>query len=509
MKHNYCFFTRFAGIFAVLMLLTFSLTAQIKEEVTNEKKAPSKPETPKYNSSLVIDVDVDCRVFVDGEPMENVKAGNPLKIPMNAGQRLLQLKDEFGNQLHKSTIELEKDKQRVLTLSLKDEYLRLKELREVAEENALYNECNKDGSGQKLQQYLDKYPDGSRAGEARQRLNATNDKATWQHAVTLNTKEAYKTYLKDSPDGAFAKDAAQKIEVLDWSEATLQNTATAYQQYLSAYPTGKYAAEAKAWFEEGDWKTATEKNTVEGYRAFLKLHSAGKYAEQAGNTVALDIYQKTGIKMVFVKGGTFTMGENEGAHQVTLDGYFMGMYEVTQEQWRKFMGKLPEYDNSCSGCPVGGVSWNSANEFISELNQKTKMNFRLPTEAEWEYAARGGQKSKGYVYAGSDNIAEVAWITGDGNKKDKAHPVGRLKPNELGIYDMSGNVYEWCSDLFDANYYKTSPANNPKGPTSGNGRVVRGGSWGINAASCRSANRGINAPDSRGSYFGFRLSQDF
>lgn len=497
-------------LFSMSVLIAFFVNAQVVEETSPQL---AQPKAPNYNSSLLLDVDVPCRVFVDGASKGEIIAGDPLVIPLNPGQRLLQLKDEFGNQLHKSTIELEKDKQVVLTLLLNDEYQRLKKQHTETEENTFWEQCKNQNTSEALQQYLTKYPAGRYANEAQQRIYALKDKIMWENALAGNTKDVFETYLKTYPDGIYRNKAKQRIEDFDWSETLQQNTATAYQQHLSTYPTGKYAAEANAWLEEEDWKTATTKNTVEGYRSFLKLHSAGKYAEQAGTKVALDIYQKTGIKMVFVKGGTFTMGENEGAHQVTLDGYFMGMYEVTQEQWRKFMGKLPEDNNSCSGCPVGGVSWNSANEFISELNQKTKMNFRLPTEAEWEYAARGGQKSKDYVYAGSDNIAEVAWITGDGNKKYKAHPVGQLKPNELGIYDMSGNVSEWCSDLYDAFYYKSSPDNNPKGPTSGLVRVVRGGSWLEDAKYCRSSSRYDDSYylSTTGRYYngGFRLSQDF
>lgn len=212
--------------------------------------------------------------------------------------------------------------------------------------------------------------------------------------------------------------------------------------------------------------------------------------------------------MVFVKGGTFKMGSNNGdsdekpVHTVTVSDFYIGKYEVTQKQWRDVMGTNPSYFSGCDDCPVEQVSWNDVQKFIKKLNKKNWKKYRLPTEAEWEYAARGGKKSKGYKYAGSDNIGNVAWYSE--NSYDKTHTVGTKRANELGIYDMTGNVWEWCNDWYDGDYYGKSPKSNPKGPKSGSGRVNRGGGRGTNAGCCRVADRIYNSPGYSTS-MGFRL----
>ncbi|MDD4748208.1 MAG: SUMF1/EgtB/PvdO family nonheme iron enzyme, partial [Salinivirgaceae bacterium] len=220
------------------------------------------------------------------------------------------------------------------------------------------------------------------------------------------------------------------------------------------------------------------------------------------------------LEMIAVRGGTFQMGDTFGdvgsdekpVHSVTVSDFYMGKYEVTQAQWRAIMGNNPSKFSGCDNCPVEQVSWNDVQEFIKKLNAKTGKKYRLPTEAEWEYAAKGGVETHGrasHRYAGSNTLNDVAWNTNNSNSK--THPVGGKKPNELGIYDMSGNVWEWCNDWYDKNYYGSSPFNNPQGPSSGSYRVFRGGSWYGNASICRVAFRSFSTPDS-GSYFiGFRL----
>jgi formylglycine-generating enzyme required for sulfatase activity len=173
--------------------------------------------------------------------------------------------------------------------------------------------------------------------------------------------------------------------------------------------------------------------------------------------------------------------------------------------------------------PVERVSWYDSIEFCNKKSEMeglekcysgsgdnikcdfTKNGYRLPTEAEWEYAARGGNKSRGYKYAGSNNIAEVAWYSSNSNHK--THPVGQKQPNELGIYDMSGNVWEWCNDRYDKNYYKNSPRNNPQGPKSGNSYVLRGGSWNNYGYYCRVANRDRYSRNLSYYDIGFRFSR--
>jgi len=191
-------------------------------------------------------------------------------------------------------------------------------------------------------------------------------------------------------------------------------------------------------------------------------------------------------------------------HAVTLSSFFIGKYEVTQEQWRAVMGNNPSSHWGCDRCPVAGIRWDDAQEFISKLNQLTGKRYRLPTEAEWEYAARGGNRSKGYEYSGSNDIRLVAWYSD--NSDTETHPVGRKRPNELGIYDMTGNVYEWCNDWYDEDYYKKSPKNNPQGPSNGTRRVMRGGVYNFFPKFCRIALRSYFTPsDPAGGDYGFRL----
>ncbi len=217
--------------------------------------------------------------------------------------------------------------------------------------------------------------------------------------------------------------------------------------------------------------------------------------------------KETEENMVFVEGGTFQMGSNSGyddekpVHTVTVSSFYMDATEVTQAEYRKVMGKNPSYFSGCDDCPVEKVSWHDANEYAKKVGK------RLPTEAEWEYAARGGNKSKGYRYSGSNNLDAVGWY--DNNSDWKTHPVAQKQPNELGLYDMSGNVYEWCSDWYDEESYSSSPQNNPQGPSSGSYRVLRGGGWSSSGDYCRVANRVRGNPDGRYDG-GFRLvlSQD-
>ena len=222
----------------------------------------------------------------------------------------------------------------------------------------------------------------------------------------------------------------------------------------------------------------------------------------AGNTISIPVKDGISIDMVRVEAGTFTMGataemedpedDEKPTHRVTLSNdYYIGKYEVTQGLWQAVMGNNPSNFKG-DNLPVEQVSWYECQDFLSKLNRLTGKKFRLPTEAEWEYAARGGNKSRGYQYSGSNNLSDVAWYRV--NSGDKTHAVGTKQANELGIYDMSGNVWEWCQDWYGN--YSSSSQTNPTGATSGSDRVVRGGSWDYYAWLCRSSYRYV-APNYR------------
>ena len=229
------------------------------------------------------------------------------------------------------------------------------------------------------------------------------------------------------------------------------------------------------------------------------------------------------MKMIFVEGGTFKMGatseqgsdadsDEKPVHSVTIDSYYIAETEVTQAQWYAVMGttiyqQRDKANSSWSMYGVGDnnpmyyVSWEEAQEFCRRLSQLTGKRYALPTEAQWEYAARGGNKSKGYKYSGSNAIGNVAWY--DNNSSSKTHSVKQKSPNELGLYDMSGNVWEWCNDWYGS--YSSSSQTNPTGPSSGSDRVIRGGSWDYFAGFCRVSDRDSLDPSGRFGDLGFRL----
>ncbi|MEK7264126.1 MAG: formylglycine-generating enzyme family protein [Bacteroidota bacterium] len=241
-------------------------------------------------------------------------------------------------------------------------------------------------------------------------------------------------------------------------------------------------------------------------------------------------------EMIFVEGGTYEMGSNESdnekpVHRVTVSDFYIGKYEVTIGEFKKFIDATnyqTDADKKGSSYIWTGSKWEERNgvNWRDDVNGNTQTAMhhpvihvswndaaayckwaggRLPTEAEWEYAARGGNKTRGYTYSGSDDIDNVAWYAG--NSGSKTHTVGTKQPNELGIYDMTGNVWEWCSDWYGENYYSSSPQNNPQGPSSGSFRVFRGGSFYADDYYCRVADRGYITPVPRYYNFGFRLSR--
>jgi len=222
------------------------------------------------------------------------------------------------------------------------------------------------------------------------------------------------------------------------------------------------------------------------------------------------VHQAIAESMVFVETGSFEMGSDRmrvryvselPVHPVAVSSFQIGKYEITQAQWRAVMGSNPSDFENCDDCPVDNVSWNGVQVFITTLNQQTGRNYRLPTEAEWEFAARGGRLSQGYQYAGSNRLRQVAWY--ERNSGRRTHPVGTKAPNELGLYDMSGNVWEWCQDVFVA--YTDLPQTDPliegvEGP-----RVLRGGGWYDRRDFNRVTYRNALRPKYAENRYGFRL----
>ena len=279
-----------------------------------------------------------------------------------------------------------------------------------------------------------------------------------------------------------------------------------------------------------DEDSSAKRNAIAEMIQSLQIHSAKN--EKKKPTLDFNV---SGVEfsMVKVEGGSFWMGAHKQyrrkglfskepdtsipnfdleawddecpVHKVTMNSYYIGETEVTQALWKMVMGNNPSYFHG-DNFPVENVSWCDCQTFISRLNERTGISFRLPTEAEWEYAARGGQKSNGYIYSGSNVADEVAWC-GSNMGDNRTHPVKMKKPNELGLYDMSGNVWEWCADKYEMDYYRKSSLYNPAGPSlSSTYRVLRGGSWCLHKCDSRVSRRSHDHYDVNDSSFGLRLA---
>jgi formylglycine-generating enzyme required for sulfatase activity len=313
------------------------------------------------------------------------------------------------------------------------------------------------------------------------------------------------------------------VESEYWNSIRDSKAVVDFEAYLKEYPTGAYASLARLKVQQlraaaVSVDPGSARPAPEGVGA-----GASAVARPTGDTV-VDLGSGVRIEMVVVPAGTFDMGSNSGdadekpVHRVTISkAYLMGKYEVTQGQWKAVMGKNPSHFTGNDELPVEQVSWDECQEYIRRLNAKTGMQFRLPTEAEWEYACRAGSTgdwagsldSMGWYYenAGRSRLSDSSWsaesMTNNGNQ---THPVGQKQPNGWGLFDMHGNVWEWCQDWYDENYYGRSPGTDPAGAVEGSNRVFRGGCWFDTAARCRSANLNRYTPASRGYDLGFRLA---
>lgn len=358
-------------------------------------------------------------------------------------------------------------------------------------------------------------------------LNRPDKDTEWYN--NCNSVADYRGYVSNyGKDGKHYNEAKSFI---DRYVADSTNKAQKAQAEAEAKAKAKAEQEAKAK-KEAEAKAKKEKEAQEKAEANAKKEAEAKAkkmkedeAKPKKEAEAKAFTNKTftvngiSFEMIAVKGGTFTMGgtseqgseaesDEKPTHSVTLSDYYIGKYEVTQELWQAVMGSNPSRFKG-NNHPVEQVSWNDVQEFITKLNRQTGANFRLPTEAEWEYAARGGNKSNGYKYSGSNSIDNVAVYEVNSYNKGNNHPdygthaVGTKSPNELGIYDMSGNVDEWCQDWYGN--YSGGSQTNPTGQSSGSYPVLRGGSWYADARRCRVSFRFSGYPGDRKDIHGFRL----
>lgn len=421
------------------------------------QNAGSKQEEPKAEqkeamATLVLRCDADCFALCDGALIATLKAGQISKAEIQTGQHLIEFQSE---EFSKEKIELIVD-----VPDVGKSYLAI---------------------GEGLAKKVDE------------------NKEVTKEMMINGCQGTYTGHLKDGkPSGvgtfAYADGRCYKGEFVDGKFKG---------NGIFTWPDGgRY---------EGEW--ANDKKHGKG----VYITAQGNRCEQVWEEGCLIFGNQTftvnGVQftMVAVEGGTFKMGatseqgsdaweEEKPAHEVTLSDYYIGQTEVTQALWEAVMGSNPS-GHKGDNLPVEQVLWNDCQEFIQKLNQLTGKQFRLPTEAEWEYAARGGRKSRGYKYAGGNDIGSVAWY--DGNSGKETHAVATKQANELGIYDMSGNVWEWCSDWYGD--YTSSSQSDPQGPSSGSRRVLRGGGYYNLARRCRVSFRGYSTPGRR-DFFGLRLS---
>ena len=316
-----------------------------------------------------------------------------------------------------------------------------------------------------------------------------NDKGQTPTVRSSSTSSGWRNWM-------FANSAAKRYE-------TLASTTNAVTQ--------KQTEKAKLQPAPVDRKARSEQTATTNTQQLVQKDTPSN-ATISGESRKDITVGNVSFTMIRVDGGTFTMGatseqgsdaldREKPAHQVTLSPYYIGETEVTQELWEAVMGSNPSNFKGAKR-PVEKVSWDDCQDFVRKLNQKTGQNFRLPTEAEWEYAARGGNKSRGYKYAGSNTIGDVAWYTD--NSGSTTHDVKTKQANELGLYDMSGNVWEWCQDWYGE--YSSSSQTNPTGSSSGSYRVYRGGGWHGFARYCRVSSRFNLAPGYRSGSLGLRLA---
>ncbi len=362
-------------------------------------------------------------------------------------------------------------------------------------ETIFWNIVSQKNTAGYYQAYLDKY--GDRGLYYQFALLETNRLAN--QITPAQTPATAQLTVKTSPANA-------RVRIL--------NIGPKYKDNIELKP-GRYHLEASlsGYQRHTEWITLEAENKVHSVvltalpEPAVAVYQPATQANSRTTSSQKRRDHQNGIEMIRIDPGCFQMGSDKGGdetkHRVCLsNGYYMGKYEVTQAQWQSVMGSHPSHFK-CQQCPVEQVSWEDAQDFLRKLNRQSGLQYRLPTEAEWEYACRSGGREQ--TYCGGNSIANLAWY--NGNASSKTHPVGGKQANGLGLYDMSGNVWEWVSDGYDRDYYQNSPVNDPRGPSGGSRRVFRGGSWFISASYARSAYRYYFSPDFRDYNLGFRLAR--
>jgi formylglycine-generating enzyme required for sulfatase activity len=350
----------------------------------------------------------------------------------------------------------------------------------------------------------------SRSGGRQEPWFSANVKGDFYFKAVANDASGPTTRSK--PNAALAD--ATTVEAEYWESIKESNDKTDFQDYLKEYPQGRYAPLARVKLRQLEAASKPNDGKPNNAGAGNAGVTSGA-ANTTGNTTggarpALKagavVKNQMGIEMVYIPPGEFMMGSDRNkyeqpVHRVTISqAFYIGRYEVTQAQWQSVIGNNPSGYKKCGGnCPVETVSWDDAQNFINKLNEGNDgFRYRLPTEAEWEYACRAGTTGD---YAG--DLDSMAWY--DKNSGAETHPVGTRQPNGFGLYDMHGNVGEWCQDWYAESYYASSPASDPQGPGSSFTRVMRGGSWDYDASFLRSAVRLGLSPGLRSSGLGFRV----
>ena len=334
---------------------------------------------------------------------------------------------------------------------------------------------------------------------------AGGEERDWRIASEENNIPAYFHYIQQHPQGKYKAEASRQIKKLEeeqyWQRCQQSDTLSAYLNFLERFPNGVFASEAKSRQEE-----------------LIKSYKAPSPKIKRPKIILPEKKQLIDDGLIFIPGGSFEMGSNDfkseqPIHTVTVPDFYMAKYPVTYEEYDRFCEETGASKPSDQGWgrgqrPVIDVSWEDAVAYCKWLSKKTGYEYRLPSEAEWEYAARGGKKGLNdyYKYSGSNTLDEVGWYVA--NSEKKTQPVGQKKPNQLGLYDMSGNVWEWCVDHWHKNY-NTAPSNGSPWLKGGNEvvRVVRGGSWLDYDFICRVSNRGRSNHSNRGNDVGFRIAR--